>query len=240
MTADDQTSPAAAGRFLLRSVQLGALATLMLDKSGAPYASLVPVATDHDGSPILLISDLADHTKNVKADDRVSLLLNGSEGHDDPLAGARLTLQGQLTRQEDPELRRRYLARHPAASLYADFGDFGFYRLHVEKAHLVAGFGRIHWIDGAELLVDPPAELVASDGDVIAHMNEDHQDAVQLYANKLLDLNGDGWVMTGIDVEGADLRMKDQVARLTFNNTVNDSTNVRKELVSLVNQARST
>lgn len=239
MTADDQSSPATTGRFLLRSVQLGTLATVMREGDGAPYASLVPLATDHDGRPILLISDLADHTKNVKADDRVSMLLNGSEGHEDPLAGARLTLQGRLSRSQDPaELRRRYLARHPSASLYADFGDFGFYRLDIEKAHLVAGFGRIHWIDGEKLLVDPPAELVASDADVIAHMNEDHNDAVQLYANRLLDRDGDSWIMTGVDVEGADLRMKDQVARISFNNNVNNSTDVRKELVSLVNKAR--
>ena len=240
MKADDQPSPATTGRFLLRSVQLGTLATLMRGGDGAPYASLVPIATDHDGSPIILISDLADHTKNVKEDDRVSILLNGSEGHEDPLAGARLTLQGRLSRHQDPELRRRYLARHPSASLYADFGDFGFYQLDIDKAHLVAGFGRIHWIDGQELLVNPPAELVAADADVIAHMNEDHLDAVQLYANKLLDRDGDGWIMTGVDVEGADLRLKDQIARLPFNTKVNNSTDVRKELVTLVNKARST
>ena len=236
---DDQPSPAADGRFLLRSVALGTLATVMRGGEGAPYASLASVATDHDGSPILLISDLADHTKNVKEDDRVSLLLNGSEGHDDPLAGARLTLQGRLTRKDDPELRRRYLSRHPASAFYADFGDFGFYHFGIEKAHLVAGFGRIAWIDGGDLLVSPSDALAASDADVVAHMNEDHLDAIQLYANRLLGLEGDDWLMTGIDVEGADLRRGNQVARLTFDNIVNNSTDVRNELVSLVNKSRA-
>ncbi len=239
MTVDDRSSPATAGRHLLRSVPIGALATVMRETDGAPYASLAPMATDHDGCPILLISDLADHTKNAKLDERVSLLLNGSEGHEDPLAGARLTLQGRLSRPENPELRRRYLARHPAAALYADFGDFGFYRLLVEKAHLVAGFGRIHWIEGAALLIEPPAELAASDADITAHMNDDHQDAIQLYANTLLGLEGDDWIMTGVDAEGVDLRRKERVARLRFDGMVNTSTDVRKELVSLVNKARS-
>ncbi len=239
MTVDDQSSPAATGRFLLRSVPLGMLATVMRDTCGAPYASLTPVATDHDGSPLLLISDLADHTKNIREDNRISLLLNGSEGLEDPLAGARLTLQGQLARQDDPELRRRYLARHPAASLYADFGDFGFYRLEIEKAHLVAGFGRIHWMDGDELRVAPADDLTTADADIIAHMNEDHRDAVQLYATKLLGRDGDDWIMTGIDAEGADLRAKSQVTRLTFDTIVNNSTDVRKVLISLVNKARS-
>lgn len=216
------------------------LATVMRNTNGAPYASLVPVATNHDGAPIILISDLADHTKNIREDDRVSLLLNGSEGHDDPLAGARLTLQGKLGRKDDAELRRRYLARHPAAALYADFNDFGFYLMEIEKAHLVAGFGRIHWIEGDDLRITTEDALSAADADIVAHMNDDHLDAVQLYANKLLDRDGDGWIMTGIDTEGADLRSRDQVARLIFDNKVNNSTEVRNELVRLVNQARTT
>ncbi|MGI9450426.1 MAG: HugZ family protein [Geminicoccaceae bacterium] len=240
MTADDQSSPATTGRFLLRSVQLGALATVMRDSGGAPYASLVSVATDHDGAPILLISDLADHTKNIREDNRVSLLLNGSEGLADPLAGARLTVQGTLARQDDQELRRRYLARHPKASFYADFKDFGFYRLDVEKAHLVAGFGRIHWLPRNDLLISPPDALIACDADVVAHMNDDHSDAVQLYASKLLGQDGDDWLMTGIDAEGADLRNNSQVARLTFDNKVNNSTDVRNELIRSVNIARET
>lgn len=240
MTAEVRTSPAVTARQLLRSVPLGTLATVMRDDDGAPYASLVSVATDHDAAPILLISDLADHTKNIKQDDRASLMLNGSEGHDDPLAGARLTLQGHLTRCDEPECRRRYLARHPEASRYANFGDFAFYRLKILKAHLVAGFGRIHWIKGVRLNVAPPAALTASDAEVIAHMNDDHKDAIQLCATKLLGHDGDDWVMTGVDVDGADLKRKGKTARLTFGHVVENSTDVRKELVSLVNRARST
>jgi len=205
---------------------------------GAPYASLTSVATNHDGAPILLISDLADHTKNIKEDSRISLLLNGSEGHDDPLAGARLTLQGRLNRQDDGELRRRYLARHPSASMYADFNDFGFYLMEIDKAHLVAGFGRIHWLRSDDVLIVPSDELVAADSDIVTHMNDDHLDAIQLYANKLLGQDGEGWIMTGTDSEGIDLRRKDKVIRLKFDNIVKNSTAVRKELVRLVKKAR--
>lgn len=240
MTDDDREPAEATIRHLIRSVAQGSLATVMRGGDGAPYASLVLVATDHDGSPAVLLSDLADHTKNLTEDDRVSLLLNGSRAFADPLAGERVTLQGRLGRCDDADLRRRYLARHPQAAVYADFGDFAFYRLALDKAHLVAGFGRIHWVPGDALIVAPTAELVACEVDILTHMNQDHRDAIQLYANVLLGRDGDGWMMTGVDVEGADLRREGEVARLIFDRPVENSTDVRRELLNLVNQARVT
>jgi len=210
----------------------------MRETTGAPYASLVALATDHDGSPVLLISDLADHTKNLREDDRISLLVTGDGNHEDPLAGERLSLQGRLERSDLPSLRLRYLAKHPKASLYADFGDFGFYRMTIDKAHLVAGFGRIHWIDGKVLTVPSSEALIAAEADIVFHMNDDHADALQLYATELLGLVDGAWRMTGVDREGADLRKDNQVARLPFGRQVEDSTDVRKELIRLVNKAR--
>lgn len=239
MTRHDGTLPAEAARHIVRSVPIGALATVMRETGGAPYASLVSVATAHDGAPILLISDLADHTRNLARDDRVSLLLNGSEGHEDPLAGERLSLQGRLMRSDDPAIRRRYLARHPKAAMYAGFGDFGFHHLTIDKAHLVAGFGRIHWMEGGDLIVNPPKALIDAEADIVTHMNEDHRDAIQLYAARLLGRDGGDWLMTGVDMEGCDLRRRDQVARLAFERPVQDSTDVRKQLVTLVNKARN-
>ena len=240
MTDDHRPGIAAAARHLMRSAPIGSLATVMRDANGAPYASLVAVATDHDGSPILLLSDLADHTKNLKADDRISLLLAGHERHEDPLAGERLSLLGRLARSDAPGLRQRYLARHPRAAHYAAFGDFSFYRMAVDRAHLVAGFGRIHWIEGEHLRVSPSERLVAAEADIVAHMNDDHADAVQLYASRLLGRDDGDWRMTGVDCEGADLRSGDQVVRLPFGGLVKDGTDVRKELVRLVNKARDT
>ncbi len=184
--------------------------------AGWPYASLVLAAVDHDLSPILLLSDLAEHTKAMAADNRVSLLFDGTLGLDQPLAGSRVTLVGRAAPTDDERLARRFLARHPDAAAYAGFGDFRFYRVAVERAHLVAGFGRIRWLEAQELQAAPAAGLADSEAGIVSHMNDDHADAVQLYAGRLLGLTGTGWRMTGIDAEGIDLRQGGQVARLPF------------------------
>ena len=149
MTAETEPDPAASARRILRRVARAALGTLLRDAGGAPYVSLVNVATDHDGAPLLLLSDLADHTRNLAADQRASLLLDDTGAREDPLAGERADRAGTARADRASRShRRRYLARHPVAAMYADFRDFNFYRLAVERAHLVAGFGRIHWLDG--------------------------------------------------------------------------------------------
>ncbi|MEM8948873.1 MAG: DUF2470 domain-containing protein [Pseudomonadota bacterium] len=240
MTDDDRSRIDAAARHLIRAAAVGSLATVMRESDGAPYASLVAVATDHDGAPILLLSDLADHSKNLKRDERVSLLLSGSGAHEDPLAGERLSLMGRLARSDKQTLRERYLSRHPRAAGYASFADFAFYHMSVDRAHLIAGFGRIHWIEEEKLRIEPSEQLVAAETDIVAHMNDDHADAVQLYATKLLGCGDGDWRLTGVDGEGADLRLRDQVARLSFDRQVQNSTDVRKEFIRLVNKARST
>lgn len=123
---------------------------------GWPYASLVLLATDAKGMPLLLLSDLAEHTKNLRDDPRVSLLIDHTKGHEDRLAAARLTLLGRASviadEAERADARARFLARHPSAATYADFKDFRFYRVTLDRAHLVAGFGRIRWIEAGALL----------------------------------------------------------------------------------------
>jgi heme oxygenase (biliverdin-IX-beta and delta-forming) len=234
-------APAApAARRLLRALDRAALGTSC---EGWPYASLVLVAVDHDATPLLLLSDLAQHTINLKAEPRVSLLFDATAGLDDPLTGARVTVLGRAERVAGAAAKRlagRYLARHPSAALYAGFADFAFYRIAVERAHLVAGFGRIHWIKAAELLF-PTAEaapLAAAEADIVRHMNEDHADAVELYATRLLGRAGTGWTLTGVDPEGADLRRGGETARLDFGDPVRDAEGARAELVRLVKEAR--
>ena len=139
-------------RALLRAATQATLATAAHDRDGWPFASLVLIAHDRDGAPLLLLSDLAEHSQNIAADDRVSLLIDGTAGLQDPLTGRRLTVLGHAGRSSDPDHRQRYLERHPGAAQYIDFADFAVYRMAVERAHLVAGFGRIHWIDAAVLL----------------------------------------------------------------------------------------
>jgi len=239
MTTEAVEDLAATVRRTVRSVPRAALGTLLRETGGAPYVSLVNVATDHDGAPLLLLSELADHSRNLAADDRASLLFDGTGEREDPLAGERATLQGRLRRSDEPRHRSRYLARHAAATSYVDFKDFHFYRMAVERAHLVAGFGRIHWLEAAAVLVEPAPALIAQEGDIARHMNEDHRDALDAYAQGLLGLGGTGWRMTGLDPEGADLRRGPRTARLTFGQRVANAEGARAELVRLARLARS-
>jgi heme iron utilization protein len=212
------TSPSsdAAGfaRRLVRSRERGALATSL---RGMPYASLVLVAADLDASPLLLLSDLAQHSRNIAFDPRVSLLLDATEGHPDPLAGPRLTLLGRAEAVAEPALFARFIARHPSSAIYAGFADFRLYRMAVERGHLVAGFGRIEWIEGGDLVFASDAGALAkAEPSLLADMNEDHPDLIELYAQRLLGRAGSGWRMTGIDPEGIDLRNDRETARLEF------------------------
>jgi heme iron utilization protein len=234
-----EDSPARTTRRLMREALRGSFSALCGAAEGSPYVSFVLVATDHDGAPILLLSDLADHTRNIGRDARVSLLLDGTGEREEPLAGERVTLQGRLRRSEEPRHRARYLARHPSAATYAGFRDFAFYRMEVERAHLVAGFGRIHWLNGADVLITPRAALVEAEPAIVQHMNEDHPEALQLYARQLLGRDGEGWRMVGIDPEGCDLRLGPRAARLVFEREVTDAAAARAELVDLVAQARA-
>jgi putative heme iron utilization protein len=231
-------------RDLVRGLDRAALATALpvegtVDGGTWPYASLVLVAVDHDLSPILLLSDLAEHTKAIAAGDRVSLLFDGTHGLDQPLTGPRATLVGRAARTDDSRLARRFLARHPDAEMYAGFKDFHFYRVAVERAHLVAGFGKIRWLSAAELNAVPANGLADAEEGIVSHMNEDHGDAVQLYAGKLLGLDGNDWRMTGIDAEGIDLRRSGQVARLAFDAPLGAASEARKVLVALVGKAKA-
>ena len=138
-------------RAVMHAQTTASLGTLM---AGGPYVSLVLIAFDADGSPLLLLSRLAQHTKNLLADPRVSLLFDGTAGLADPLTGPRLTVLGQIVLCPDPVCLERYLARHPSTQAYAGFSDFDLYKVAIQRGHYVAGFGRIHWVE-AEALLGP-------------------------------------------------------------------------------------
>ncbi len=232
--------PPVAARRLLRSLDRAVLATALVPAlGGGPYASLVLAATAADGAPLLLISDLAQHTVNIAAEPGVALLLDGTAGYDEPLTGPRLTVLGRAERSADARLRARFLARHPSAARYAGFADFHLYRVAAARAHLVAGFGRIDWIEAGDLLPPSIAALAAAEDEIVRHMNEDHAEAVALYAKVLLGRAGDGWHLTGIDAEGIDLRRGGEVARLDFAAPVGDAQQARAALVALAQQARA-
>lgn len=228
-------------RSLLRRRRQGALATLMPD--GAPYCSLVNLASHPDGSPILLISRLALHTKNLLADPRVSLMLD-ERAEGDPLQGARIMLAGTAVpaRTDEAELlRQRYLNAHPEAETFVDFSDFSFVRIVPSAAHLVAGFGRIVDLSPDQLLTDLGGadDLLQSEASAIAHMNADHREAMNLYATKLLGAELADWCCTGIDPDGIDLQAGERTLRLPFPQRTVSSAALRGVLKSLAEQARS-
>src|ERR1700754_1809135 len=206
-------------RSLLRRSRQGALATIA-PGSGDPYCSLVNVASNWDGSPILLISRLALHTKNILADPRVSLMLD-ERAEGDPLEGARIMLAGRAEKAagaDEPILRRRYLNAHPSAEAFVDFKDFSFFRIRPSGAHLVAGFGRIVDLKPAQFLTEigDAAELIEAEPGAVEHMNEDHRDAMNLYATKLLGAEAADWRCTGCDPDGMDMQAGTATLRLGF------------------------
>lgn len=240
--AEPETKPVAATaaatvRRLVREARFGTLATL--DADGGPYASLVAVATDPEGRPTLLISRLARHTQNIARDARVSLMVADAAAAD-PLNAARASLVGRIAEAGDPLVRPRYLARHEAAAGYADFADFGFYRIDVDHAHLVEGFGRIVDVPGDRLLTDWTGadDIRAAHAGIVSHMNADHADAVALYATVLAGAPEAAWRMVGIDPEGFEITSGEQVRHLIFPQRNNNVGEIRKNLVALVEQAR--
>jgi heme iron utilization protein len=241
MMATGEPSPTTATRRLVQAADRATLATALPGTDGSwPYASLVLVAADYDASPLLLISTLAEHTKNLKQDPRASLLFDGTQGLDDPLTGARATVLGELQPDGDPARLRRFVSRHPSASLYAGFKDFSLFRMQVTRAHLVAGFGRIHWIDSGALL-GPAADvswLREHEPSILEHMNSDHAATIDLYAHNLLHRSGSGWRLTGVDRDGADLRRDGAVARLDFPAPANGLDAVRQSFVALAQSAK--
>jgi putative heme iron utilization protein len=235
-------SAAALARSLLRRCRQGALATLTPD-SGDPYCSLVNVASASDGSPILLISRLALHTRNILSDTRVSLMLD-ERAEGDPLEGARIMLAGraaQANEAEEGALRGRYLNAHPSAELFVNFKDFSFFRVRLVGAHLVAGFGRIVDLKPEQFLTDiadADALLEAEQG-AIEHMNADHLEAINLYATNLLGAEKADWRCTGCDPGGMDMQSGAKTLRLEFPERVTNVTALRKMLVRLAGEARA-
>src|SRR5579864_5009193 len=223
MKSEPEFNAQLAAKKLLREARSGALATLMPD-SGNPYCSLVNVATDASGAPLMLLSRLAIHTKNLLADCRVSLMLDERKPGD-PLQGARVMLMGSCAKSPDSSAASTYLRRHPEAEQFAGFTDFAYYRMTIERVHLVAGFGRIVDLKPEQLLTDisDARALLDAEDDAIAHMNADHAEACRLYATKLLGAPDGDWKCVGIDPDGLELQNGRAVLRLFFPQRVTGS-----------------
>jgi putative heme iron utilization protein len=242
--APADSDPQGLAKTLLRATRAGTLGTLDRN-TGHPFASLVNVATDVDGSPLILTSRLSTHTANLEADGRASVLL-AETGKGDPLAHPRLTVLGVFARVEREgsdaaRLRRRFLARHPKSELYAGFGDFSFWRMQVASAHLNGGFARAADLAAPDVLTDLAGadELVDAEEGAVGHMNTDHAEATRLYATKLLGEDDGPWRISGLDPDGVDLAAGDRTARLAFPQRVTSAGALRQMLVELARQARA-
>lgn len=240
---DDQARQLA--KSLVRTARYGALAAVEAG-SGHPVASRVAVATDLDGTPVILTSTLSGHTAAIRETPACSLLV-GEPGKGDPLAHPRVSLlceARQIERGSDDHtrLRRRYLARHPKAELYVDFGDFAFFRLELCRASLNGGFGKAFELGQIDLLTDVGdlGQWAVMEEGAVAHMNEDHREAVSLYAEVLLNAGKANWRLACIDPEGLDLAAGDRAVRLWFSERLTDPQELRPALVALALQARNT
>ncbi len=211
-------SPVETAHRLVRGCDRAALATATRGDRW-PHSSLVLTACRFDGAPLMLLSRLAVHTRNLAADPRICLLYDGTAGRADPLTGPRASVRGHAAVEDDPEAKARFLRRHPSAERYAGFADFALYGVAVERVHLIAGFGVIEWIDGAALKVPDAPELAYAEAELVDEANRRHA--------------GARWRVIGIDPLGIDLRAGSEVARREFDAPVETPQAARRALSAL-------
>ena len=228
-----------------RGLIRGAMAaTLATTANGQPFASLVTPAPAPDLSPLLLLSTLSEHTRHLAADPRCALLFAGAADGPNPQTAPRVTVTGLAERvpgAEVPALKARWLARHPYAALYADFGDFALWRVRIGGVLQVGGFARAERIRAGDLAPDPDAvaAILAAEAEIIAHVNADHPDAVAAIAEGLLGAEPGSWRLVAVDVDGCDISDGNRTVRLAFLTPVSDSGGVRAALIRAAREGRA-
>jgi putative heme iron utilization protein len=202
----------------------------------------MPYGLDTAGRPTLLVSSMAMHTQNLGADPRASLLVAQPGWTEDPLAGARATLLGEVRRLDDPAVRTAYLERHPSARSWVDFEDFAFYRMEVSDLYYVAGFGAMGWVAAADYLAASPDPLVDVEAAIVEHMNADHADALVTYCRHYAGVAADAATLTGVDRMGFRVRARvgDRFrgVRINFPSEVRTSEQARRTFVGMLRAAR--
>ena len=223
-------------RRFVRGQQNGVLSTLSQRLPGYPFGSVTPFVLDQQGRPAILISDLAEHTKNIAADARVSLIVQPFS--QDMQAAGRVTLLGRATRLDEKDsLGPRYLRFFPQAEAYFAMYDFAFYRIEPERIRYIGGFGKIHWIEAEHYLAGDNALAEAETG-ILDHMNTDHADALLDFCRHCHGVTPDRATMIGIDGDGFDLRTDGQLLRFDFPEPISDAAGARKVLVEMVQRCR--
>jgi heme iron utilization protein len=231
----------------LRTTHSGILSTFSAKFSGYPFGSVAPFVLDHSGQPVILISTIAEHTKNIIANPKMSLLV--FDGNEDLQANARLTLIGEakLIDKEDADLRARYLRYLPQAASYFDMHDFNFYRIEVAHVRYIAGFGKMGWVDGDTMLTLETIEnsqLATQETSIIEHMNADHVHSLIAYSKHFHNVSATKAEMLGIDTDGFDVKIADeqdktQILRFNFEQAIHDAQSARAALVSMSKAAKA-
>jgi heme iron utilization protein len=233
-------------RTLMYLGRSGSLSTLSRKQPGFPFGSVMPYGLDDQGRPIFLISTMAMHTQNLKADARASLLVTQSNADGDPLGASRVTLVGNVRSIPESEValaRKLYLARHANSKYWVDFEDFSFYRMDVVDVYYVGGFGVMGWVSASEYDRSQSDPLADSMTEIVQHMNADHKDALVLLAREFAHIESEEATMTAVDRLGFQVRLKTQDgirgARIAFFREVSNPAETRNVLVEMVEQARS-
>jgi putative heme iron utilization protein len=229
--------PAWQARKLLRAARVGTLATAT---AGQPFAALVTPAMAADLSPLLLLSALSEHTRQLRAEPRCALLVAGPPAEANPQTAPRVSVTALAEPADDPALKARFLAVHPYAALYADFADFALWRLRPMAALFVGGFAQATRLRQHELLPDPAAvaAVAAAEASILAHCNTDHPDALAAIARATGGPEG-AWRMVTVDVDGCDLACGEAVLRIHWSAPVANPPAIRTELVRLAHAARN-
>jgi putative heme iron utilization protein len=233
-------------RTLVSLTTVATLSTLSRKHTGFPFGSLMPYALDSEGRPIFLISNMAMHTQNLKADPRASLFVAQTSADGDPLGAARATLIGRaesVPESEVASVREQYLAQHENSRSWVDFADFSFFRLQPIDLYYVGGFGVMGWVSAEDYTRAAPDPLAASAPDIIAHMNADHVDAMILLARAYATLEATGATMTSVDRLGFFLRLKTaegaKGVRINYPREIANAQETRKVLVEMIRQAQT-
>jgi putative heme iron utilization protein len=221
----------------LRAHRYGVLSTISKKFDGYPFGSITPYLVDHDGSLLILISTLAEHTKNILHDPRVSIITHDQRDPHIQTQG-RVTVLGNAELEPDREQAgQRYLRYFPEAASYFAMHDFSFYRIRPMAIRYIGGFGRIHWVDMENYALQR-YPLIEEESGVIAHMNSDHQDTMRNYCNHYRQYKALDVAMLGIDIDGFDVRADDQVLRFDFAQPVTDAQQARTALVEMARTAK--
>jgi putative heme iron utilization protein len=244
--APPEPSYAERARTLVHVGRVGSLATVSRRRPGHPFGSVMPYALDGAGRPLLLVSSMAMHTQNLEADPRASLLVTEAGASEDPLGSGRVTVLGDAIRvsaEDRPDVRGRYLERHPKAAYWVDFEDFSFWRLEVAEVYFVGGFAAMDWIGARAYEAALPDPLADVAPDIVQHMNRDHPDALVTFARVLGGEGADRAVMLAVDRLGFKLRLESgerlSSCRLGFPREVRTADEARTALIEMLRACRA-